>query len=628
MGAAIVILDADLQDPPELIPDMVRAWREGADVVCMRRRSRAGESWLKRASAYAYYRLLNRLSKADIPADTGDFRLMSRKAVQALLQLPERCRYMKGMYAWIGLPTRILDYDRDPRAAGATKWNYLGLMRLAMEGITSFSTAPLRWATGLGVAAALAGVGFGIVITIKTLLLGEEVHGYPSLIAIITFLSGVQLITIGLLGEYVGKTYMESKQRPVYLLRDVQPHGGIAPARIRTRHGGGPGLRIRARRRGRPGAPGRRIRRHDRRGSACGQLLRPCCWAWRPSAARLFAMAVMPLADTSEPRYAEIARLMAVTGDWVTPWFEPGVPFWGKPPLAFWAPALSIKLLGLSEFSLRLPAFAAMLGVLALVHAFAARRFGVSAARWAALVFATMLLPLASAGAVLTDPYLALGVTLSMTSFLLARRDGPRGGAMASSWVWRSACCPRAVGPGAGGGRRAALVAAARRTRAVARAALDRRHDPDAGAGPALVRDGRDPHARLPPVLHRGRAFPALRRPGLARRSVRHRAQAALWRHLAGLAAGDHALGTGGPVAVPAARPGRAAADPAGVAGARSAARLPAAGAWPRPRSSRCPAISSGPTCCLRYRRWRWRWAPGWRTMRRRRAGAPGCRRR
>ena len=268
---------------------------------------------------------------------------------------------------------------------------------------------------------------------------------------------------------------------------------------------------------------------------------------------------------------------MAVTGDWVTPWFEPGVPFWGKPPLAFWAPALSIKLLGLSEFSLRLPAFAAMLGVLALVHAFAARRFGVSAARWAALVFATMLLPLASAGAVLTDPYLALGVTLSMTSFLLARRDGPRGGAMASSWVWRSACCPRAVGPGAGGGRRAALVAAARRTRAVARAALDRRHDPDAGAGPALVRDGRDPHARLPPVLHRGRAFPALRRPGLARRSVRHRAQAALWRHLAGLAAGDHALGTGGPVAVPAARPGRAAADPAGVAGARSAARLPAA---------------------------------------------------
>ena len=210
---------------------------------------------------------------------------MSRKAVQALLQLPERCRYMKGMYAWIGLPTRILDYDRDPHAAGATKWNYLGLMRLAMEGITSFSTAPLRWATGLGAAAALAGVGFGIVITIKTLLLGEEVHGYPSLIAIITFLSGVQLITIGLLGEYVGKTYMESSNG-----RSTCCATCSAAARRHcacpTRHGGGPGLRIRARRRGRPGAPGRRIRRHDRRGSACGQLLRPCCWAWRPSSRR------------------------------------------------------------------------------------------------------------------------------------------------------------------------------------------------------------------------------------------------------------------------------------------------------------------------------------------------------
>lgn len=221
-GAAVILLDADLQDPPELIPDMVRAWREGADVVCMRRRSRAGESWLKRASAYAYYRLLSRLSRAAIPPDTGDFRLMSRRAVDALLRLPERCRYMKGLYAWIGMPTRVIDYDRAPRAAGSTKWNYFALLRLAMEGITSFSTAPLRWATAAGVTAALLGALFGLVIIFKTLIFGDPVEGYPSLMAMITFLSGIQLITIGLLGEYMGKTYMEAKQRPVYLVSEVQ----------------------------------------------------------------------------------------------------------------------------------------------------------------------------------------------------------------------------------------------------------------------------------------------------------------------------------------------------------------------------------------------------------------------
>lgn len=221
-GAAVILLDADLQDPPELIPEMVRAWREGADVVGMRRRSRAGEGWFKRASAYAYYRLLSRLSRAAIPPDTGDFRLMSRRAVDALLRLPERCRYMKGLYAWIGMPTRFIDYDRAPRAAGSTKWNVFALLRLALEGITSFSTAPLRWATVAGVTAALLGALFGVVIIFKTLMFGHDVQGYPSLMAMITFLSGIQLITIGLLGEYLGKTYMESKQRPVYLVRDVQ----------------------------------------------------------------------------------------------------------------------------------------------------------------------------------------------------------------------------------------------------------------------------------------------------------------------------------------------------------------------------------------------------------------------
>lgn len=220
-GAAVVILDADLQDPPELIPAMVQAWYNGADVVSMRRRSRAGETWIKRVTAHAYYRLLQRLSRSPMPVDTGDFRLLSRRAVDALMQLPERCRYMKGLYAWIGLPTTVIDYDRAPRAAGRTSWGYGKLIGLAMEGITSFSVAPLRWVTAFGAMAALAGGGFGLSIIGKTVLYGSDVQGYPSLLAMVTFLSGVQLITVGLLGEYVGKTYMESKQRPLYLVRDV-----------------------------------------------------------------------------------------------------------------------------------------------------------------------------------------------------------------------------------------------------------------------------------------------------------------------------------------------------------------------------------------------------------------------
>jgi glycosyltransferase involved in cell wall biosynthesis len=213
---------------------MVAAWQQGADVVCMRRRSRAGETFAKRLSSFVYYRLLNLISNVDIPRDTGDFRLLSSKAVAALLQLPERCRYMKGLYAWIGMPTRVLDYDRAPRLAGTTKWNYWALLRLAMEGITSFSIAPLRWATGLGLVAAAIGALFGCVIIVKTALFGDPVQGYPSLMAAITFLGGVQLLTIGLLGEYVGKTYIESKQRPIYTIRDVvQIPRHVSPQRRR-----------------------------------------------------------------------------------------------------------------------------------------------------------------------------------------------------------------------------------------------------------------------------------------------------------------------------------------------------------------------------------------------------------
>lgn len=227
-GAATLIIDADLQDPPEEIPRMITAWQEGADVVCMRRSHRPGETAFKRLSAHLFYRFLNRISNFDIPEDTGDFRLMSRRVVEALRQLPERQRYMKGLFAWVGFPTTILNYEREARAAGQTKWNYFALFGLAFEGITSFSITPLRWATVLGGFAALLGILFGGVIVIKTILYGDAVHGYPSLMAVMTFLGGVQLVSVGLLGEYVGKTYFETKQRPLYLIRDVI-EGRVAP---------------------------------------------------------------------------------------------------------------------------------------------------------------------------------------------------------------------------------------------------------------------------------------------------------------------------------------------------------------------------------------------------------------
>lgn len=225
VGAAVVIMDADLQDPPELIPKMVQAWKQGADVVCMRRSSRAGETWFKRHSAHHFYRMLNAVSDVEIPPDTGDFRLLSRKAIHALQQLNERNRYMKGLFAWIGLPTTVIEYDRMPRVAGTTKWNYVRLFSLAFQGITSFSTAPLRLVIAGGLLTAFLGIVFALWIVAKALFFGEPVQGYPSLISMITFLGGAQLLSTGLLGEYIGKTYYETKQRPVYLVHDVVKRG-------------------------------------------------------------------------------------------------------------------------------------------------------------------------------------------------------------------------------------------------------------------------------------------------------------------------------------------------------------------------------------------------------------------
>jgi glycosyltransferase involved in cell wall biosynthesis len=218
-GDAVILMDADLQDPPELIPSMITEWHRGADVVLMKRRTRIGESAMRRFSAAAYYRLLNALSDDNIPLDTGDFRLVNRRTVDAINQLHERNRYLKGIFAWVGMRTVTLTFDRDPRAAGETKWHFFKLLSFAIDGITSFSIKPLRLALTLGLLAASLGAVFGIWELIRTLVFGIKTPGYASMIIITTFLAGVQLLCIGILGEYLGRIYVETKHRPIYLIK-------------------------------------------------------------------------------------------------------------------------------------------------------------------------------------------------------------------------------------------------------------------------------------------------------------------------------------------------------------------------------------------------------------------------
>lgn len=225
---AVVVVDADLQDPPELIATFWRHFLDGHDVVYGVRRSRAGESWPKRATANAFYRVIGRLSRTPIPADTGDFRLLSRRANLALRALRERHRFMKGLFGWIGYRQLGVPYDREPRAAGTTKWNYWRLWNFALEGITSFSAAPLKLATYVGLLTSLLAFAYGVVVIVRTLLYGDPVAGYPSLMVVILFLGGLQLMALGLIGEYLGRLYEEGKQRPLYLLDRVIAAGTAA----------------------------------------------------------------------------------------------------------------------------------------------------------------------------------------------------------------------------------------------------------------------------------------------------------------------------------------------------------------------------------------------------------------
>lgn len=225
---AVVILDADGQDPPELIGRFVEKWREGFDDVYGTRIEREGEGWTKRATAHAFYRVIGRLSKTPIPADTGDFRLLSPRAVLALRELRERHRFMKGLFGWIGFNRVSIPYQREARVAGASKFNLWRLWNFALEGITSFTTAPLRLATYLGLATALLAFAYAIWVVIKALLWGDAVAGWPTMMAVILFLGGTQLIALGLIGEYLGRLYEESKRRPLYLIDSWHPAAGVS----------------------------------------------------------------------------------------------------------------------------------------------------------------------------------------------------------------------------------------------------------------------------------------------------------------------------------------------------------------------------------------------------------------
>jgi glycosyltransferase involved in cell wall biosynthesis len=220
---AVVVMDVDLQDPPELIPEFIRLWREGYHVVYGARRSREGDGYLKRLTAFGFYSIFNAFSPMQIPPDAGDFRLMDRRVVEAVKRLPERERFMKGLFAWVGFRHIGVPYDRRGRAHGASKWNYVRLFRFAIDGITSFSSLPLTIWTAVGFVISLLSALWGLFILMRTLLFGIDAPGYASTMLIILFLGGIQLLGLGIIGEYLGRVYREVKRRPIYILDEESP---------------------------------------------------------------------------------------------------------------------------------------------------------------------------------------------------------------------------------------------------------------------------------------------------------------------------------------------------------------------------------------------------------------------
>ena len=228
----VVVIDADLQDPPEVIPELLAAWRRGFDVAYAQRSAREGEGWLKKVTAAGFYRLMQRVGgRVTLPPDTGDFRFMSRRALDALLQLREQHRFMKGLFAWVGFPSVAVPYARAPRAAGTTKWNWWKLWNFSLEGITSFTLGPLKLASYLGLGVAVFAAIYMAQLLVRTLLFGNPVDGYPSLMATVLFLGGVQMMMLGIIGEYLGRIFNETKGRPLYIVeRHLRSGGGARSA--------------------------------------------------------------------------------------------------------------------------------------------------------------------------------------------------------------------------------------------------------------------------------------------------------------------------------------------------------------------------------------------------------------
>jgi polyisoprenyl-phosphate glycosyltransferase len=225
-GQAVVPIDADLQDPPELIASFVAKWQEGYEVVYGVRTERQGETWFKRLSAGAFYRFINHISDTPIPCDTGDYRLLDRRVVEVLKRMPERARFMKGLFAWVGFRQIGVPFERPARFHGRTKWSYLRLWRFALNGIFSFSVAPLKVCTLLGSVLGALSIGYMLYLFVRTLVHGVDVPGYASLMVVVLFMGGIQLLGIGILGEYIARIFDEAKQRPLYVIREIRGAAG------------------------------------------------------------------------------------------------------------------------------------------------------------------------------------------------------------------------------------------------------------------------------------------------------------------------------------------------------------------------------------------------------------------